>query len=301
MSDPPGLRAADTAHDVLTEAGVTAGVPTVGAALIRDGVNVLYRLPGDVVARIGPAGSYDTAAHLVRVSHWLDTIGVPAVRVLNSVQQPTMVGDQPVTWWAEIPEHRHATPAELGAALKRVHALPVPDALSLPVLDPFSGLDKAIAGATTLTDQDRVWLTNLLSELRHEYEHLQSGLPRYVIHGDAWQGNLVVPEDGAASVLLDLDRFGLGPREWDLVPLAVDHTDFGRITPAEYHVFVDAYGGYDVTTWPGYRTLATATELRWTTFAISKANTAPEATHEAGHRLACLRGDIQRPWQWTAF
>lgn len=294
MSDPP-------AHDVLTEAGVEAGVPTVGAALIRDGVNVLYRLPGDVVARIGPAGSHDTAAHLIRVSRWLAAIGVPAVRVLNNVRQPTLVGDRPVTWWAELPEHRHATPSELGAALKRLHALPVPDALSLPVLDPFSGLDKVITRAATLTDQDRVWLMDLLCRLRREYADLQSGLPLYVIHGDAWQGNFVLPENGAAAVLLDLDRFGLGPREWDLVPLAVDHTDFGRITPAEYHAFVDAYGGYDVTTWPGYRTLATATELRWTTFAISKANTSPGAAREARHRLDCLRGDIRHPWQWTAF
>lgn len=300
MSDTPDMRATRPALDVLTRAGVEAGVPTAGAELIRDGVNVLYRLPGDVVARIGPAGSYDTAAHLVRVSRWLATTEVPVVRVLGDVPQPVVVDGRPVTWWARLPRHRHATPAELGATLRRIHALTAPDSPPLPPLDPFSELDEAIADATTITHHDRAWLADLLARLRREHVELQSVLPRYVIHGDAWQGNLAVLEDGT-PVLLDLDHFGLGPREWDLVQLAVDHTDFARITSAEYEAFVNAYGGYDVTTQPGYRTMATTVELRWTAFALRKANTNPDAAKEAGHRVACLRGDVERPWQWTAF
>lgn len=288
------------AYEILVRAGAQAGVPTAGAELIREGINVLYHLPGGIVARIGPAGSYDTAAHLLRISRWLATTDVLAVRVLNGVPQPTMVGNRPVTWWIRLPDHRHASPAELGATLRRIHALTAPDWPPLPPLDPFNGLDEAIATATTITDRDRTWLTNLQAGLRREYAELRSELSRHVIHGDAWQGNLAVPEDGT-PVLLDLDHVGLGPREWDLIPLAVDHTDFARITPAQYDAFVNAYGGYDVTTWPGYRTLATTTELRWTAFILGKANTDPHAANEANHRLACLRGDIKRPWQWIPF
>ncbi|MGM1060656.1 phosphotransferase enzyme family protein [Saccharothrix sp. Mg75] len=299
-TDESSTQTAAPAYDVLITAGVRAGVPTAGAELIRDGGNVLYRLPGQVVARIGPAGSYNTATHAVRVARWLATTDVPAVRVLDDVEQPTMVGQRPVTWWAQLPEHRYATPTELGTTLRRIHTLAAPDSPRLPLLDPFSGLDEVIANATTVADHDRRWLVDLLADLRHRYAGLQSSLPQCVIHGDAWQGNLAVPENGPPT-LVDLDRVGLGPREWDLIPLAVDHTDFARITPADYDAFVDAYGGHDVTTHPGYRTLATTTELRWTAFTLRKAETDHKATNEATHRLACLRGDIQQPWKWTAF
>ncbi|MGM1058458.1 phosphotransferase family protein [Saccharothrix sp. Mg75] len=284
---------------MLSKAGVEAGVPTIGAELIRDGTNVLYRLPDGIVARIGPAGSYRTAAHSVRISRWLATTAVPAVRVADHGQQPVLVEDRPVTWWAQLPEHRHATPTELGAALKEVHALAVPALPPLPAFDPFHELDQVIAASAAVTDRDRAWLTDLIAALRHEYSELLSELLRCTIHGDAWQGNLAVPENHAPT-LMDLDHFGLGPREWDLIPLAVDRTDFARITPAEYEAFVDAYGGYDVTGHPGYRTLATITELRWIAFAIRKAKTSPKARGEAEYRLACLRGDIERPWRWTA-
>jgi hypothetical protein len=85
-----------------------------------------------------------------------------------------------------------------------------------------------------------------------------------------------------------------------LIALAVDRTDFERIDQAEYRAFVDAYGGYDVTTWPGYRTLADILELRWVCFALAKASTNPVAADQARHRIACLRGEIPRPWRWTA-
>ncbi len=92
----------------------------------------------------------------------------------------------------------------------------------------------------------------------------------------------------------------LGRREWDLVPLAVDYTDFARLTREDYSSFVDAYGGYDVTTVSGYRTIADIQELRWACFVLSRSATSTDAAHEARHRIACLRGDLPRPWSWTA-
>lgn len=134
-----------------------------------------------------------------------------------------------------------------------------------------------------------------------EYMTLVPELAWCVIHGDAWQGNLVVPVEGGAPVLLDLDHVGLGPREWDLISLAVDYTDFARITTSDYQDFVDAYGGYDMTTWSGYRTLATIRELRWTAFVLGKATANPKAAQQVRHRVACLRGEVERPWSWSAF
>lgn len=150
-----------------------------------------------------------------------------------------------------------------------------------------------------LSKDDRGWLAEHLSALRVDYADLPAGLPRRVIHGDAWQGNVIVP-DGGEPTLLDLDHVSVGPPEWDLVPLAVDHTDFARISTVDYGAFVDAYGS-DVTSWAGYRTLAAIRELRWTVFALSKADTGSAAAGEAEHRISCLRGQIPRPWTWAAF
>jgi hypothetical protein len=77
---------------------------------------------------------------------------------------------------------------------------------------------------------------------------------------------VVVGSDGVVTVL-DLDKVSLGRPEWDLVQLAVDYKDFSRIAEPEYRSFVEAYGGYDVTAWPGFRLLADIQELRWVGFA----------------------------------
>lgn len=58
--------------------------------------------------------------------------------------------------------------------------------------------------------------------------------------------------------MLDLDKVSLCRREWDLVQVAVDYTDFERTSESEYRSFVIAYGGYDVTERPG---IATGSDL----------------------------------------
>jgi aminoglycoside phosphotransferase (APT) family kinase protein len=120
-----------------------------------------------------------------------------------------------------------------------------------------------------------------------------------VIHGDAWQGNLLVPSTGT-PIFLDLDKVSLGRPEWDLIQLAVDHTDFNRLDNDDYHAFVTAYGGHDMTTTPEFRIYADIQELRWTAFAISLSHHSPAARTETAHRIACLRGRVQKPWQWNA-
>ncbi|MEV0675856.1 aminoglycoside phosphotransferase family protein [Actinosynnema sp. NPDC050436] len=288
-------------RDVLTVAAGKAGVPTAEATLIRDGANVTYEMAGGVVARVGPPGSQPAAARQIQASRWLADAGIAVVRAVDDIDQPTVARTRPVTWWVQLPEHRHATPAELGAALGRLHALAVPESPSFPVVNPFEGLRESIDGGTALSEDDRGWLRDLAKRLHDEYSTLTTSRPRCVIHGDAWQGNVVVPRAGGGPVLLDLDHVGIGPREWDLVSLTVDYTDFARLTDSDYQAFVDAYGGYDMTTWSGYRTLATIRELRWTAFVLGKAKTSPEAARQVRHRVACLRGEIERPWTWSAF
>lgn len=285
---------------VLTTAADLADLRSEGATLIRDGSNALYRLHGNIVARIGRAGTEETAAREVRVSRWLASVGVPAVHALANIPQPTVVGSRPVTWWDLLPEHRSATTAELGVVLRRLHGIARPSGIRLPVVDPFAGLDDSLDRAI-MPAEDRAWLRARLGQLREQYQELDLAQPRQVVHGDAWQANVAVPYSTGTPVLLDLEHAGMGNPAVDLAPIAGDYVDFARISDVDYQAFVDAYGGHDLTTEPVFRTLADIQEIRWTAFVLTKSSTDPRAHHEARHRIACLRGEVPRPWTWTAF
>jgi aminoglycoside phosphotransferase (APT) family kinase protein len=275
------------AADILVAAGQLAGVDVRGAELIRDGSNVLYRTTQGAVARIGKPGSKDVAELEVRVSRWLTEVDLPVVQLLPDVPQPTVVEDRPVTWWVLLPEHRPATPAELGAVLRTLHALPVPPELDLPHFDPFTGLAQRITETPGVSNADRVWLAHHLVELRERYDRLDLGEPTQVVHGDAWQGNVAVLASGEA-ILLDLEKVSIGHVEWDLVQLAVDRTDFARLTADEYQSFVTAYSGYDVTSSSAYRVLADIQELRWVCFVLSKSESSSNAACRGNQAPACL-------------
>src|SRR5688500_8844954 len=72
-------------------------------------------------------------------------------------------------------------------------------------------------------------------------------LPVGAIHGDAFIENLI---DGATGpVICDFDSSSDGPREWDLVPLAVGKLRFDY-PGDDYEVLARGYG-FDVISWPG--------------------------------------------------
>jgi Ser/Thr protein kinase RdoA (MazF antagonist) len=282
------------------EAAREAGLPAAAVELVRDGSNVVVRLGDGVVGRIGERRSLKQAAYTVRVACWLRSEGIATVEPLGDVPQPSVVRGRPVTWWRELPPHRPATPAELGAVLRTIHRLPLPATLALRPLDPFVHLDDRIGNAGWIQADDRAWLQQHLDGLRAEWASRSPGIQPAVIHGDAWQGNVAVPDSGD-PILLDLDRVGIGPRDWDLIPVAVDRVDFARIGEGEYQSFVDAYGGYDVTASSAFRMLADIAELRWVCFVAKRGRSDQAAADEACHRISCLRGRVPRPWRWTAF
>jgi aminoglycoside phosphotransferase len=285
---------------VLCAAAKVAGLDATDARLIRDGSHVMYRLAGDVVARVGRSGTSETAVREVAMSHWLNDSGLPTTQAIDGIPQPVIIEDHPVTWWRLLPEHREATSAELGRVLRTLHALPIPISPQLPIHDPFLNMAERITQTSALDAADRRWLITRVQQLRETYDDLTFDEPHHVVHGDAWQGNVAVSSSGSPT-LLDLEHISIGHADWDLIPLAVDHSDFARIDDADYASFVDAYGGHDVTGTPSFRVLAEIQELRWTCFVISKMTTDASAEDEARHRIACLRGDVARPWSWTAF
>lgn len=288
-----------SAAGILEQAAAHAGFDASTATPLRTGAHAIFELAGGIIARIGKPGSADTAHRELRISHWLNHSGIPAVQAVDTLPQPSVIDDHPVTWWQLIPDHRPSTPAELGAALACLHTLTPPTAFYLPEYQPFAGLEERITTATTVADEDRQWLIQHYTTLRRRYEQLPPVDRTSVIHGDAWQGNLVVPLTGTPT-FLDLDKVSLGRPEWDLIQLAVDHTDFNRLHNDDYHAFVTAYGGHDMTTTPEFRIYADIQELRWTAFAISLSHHRPTAEAETAHRIACLRGCVQKPWQWNA-
>lgn len=287
------------AAEVLTRAARLSNVDARGAVTVRDGSHAIFELPNGIVARIGKPHSYRTAQRELRISQWLNRNGIATVKAVNSIPQPTLVDERPVTWWTLIPDHRPSTPEELGTMLRRLHALTPPTEFPLPSYAPFDGVREPIESATTIAEDDRSWLLEQYARLHDLYDELDEPSQPRVIHGDAWQGNLVVPPSGE-PIVLDLDIVSVGWREWDLIQLAVDYTDFQRITNDQYRTFVDAYGGYDVTRWPGYRVIADIQEFRWAAFALGRSDTRQAAAAEAEHRIACLRGLVPKPWTWRA-
>jgi hypothetical protein len=156
----------------------TAGLSLEGAELIRAGENMLYRLPGRVVARVTRPGQVAAATKEVLVSRWLTSLGVPVVEALDDVDQPLVVHGRAVTFWRELPPHRNSTIPELAEVLWRLHALPAPD-FELPGLAPFVCLRERISEAAVLGQRDRDWLLAHLSNLQARGTAAGKTLVRY--------------------------------------------------------------------------------------------------------------------------
>lgn len=277
-----------------------AGLDAGQAELIRLGENAIYRLPGDVVIRIGRRGQLASAVKEVNVARWLESLDVPAVQVAPEIDQPVDADGRPTTFWRELPPHEHSTPAQVAEALRRLHAVARPTTFDLPPIAPFVRLTDRINNATHLPDDDRAWMRTRLAELQERYARIPAGLPQCVVHGDAWIGNVVYTSDGR-TVFLDLERTAMGPPEWDLVHTAIKYSSFAWITAEQYGEFCDIYG-HDVAEWGGFGLLRDIREFRMTCMAIQIASADKAYREQATHRLACIRGRLgPRPWSgWHA-
>ena len=219
--------------EVLQQAASHAGLDAADACLLRNGTNAVFLLPhANVVARLGRSGTADNAARQVEIASWLSANGINANLPIEGLDLVT-VGGRPVTWWTPIPSHRHATPAELGTVLRKIHDLPVPSTIDLPNLDIVEHVAERIGSAQALPASDRDWLQGRLAKLDADLAATVVIEARNVVHGDAWQGNLVVPDDGS-PILLDFDHVSIGHPARNLIPLAVDHEDFARIDAEDY-------------------------------------------------------------------
>jgi Ser/Thr protein kinase RdoA (MazF antagonist) len=286
---------ADSARSTLDAAAAEAGLSADGAELLRLGENAVYRLSDSVIARV--ARSADREGELrseVDVARWLETAEYPAVRALR-VEQPVVVGDRAVTFWHSVSEtDDYASPREVAELLRRLHGLEPPPDLRLPALAPFARAERRIRDAS-LPMADRFFLGQRLGELQTQYQRLRFDLPPGVIHGDASVGN-VIRDAAGQPVVIDLDGFAIGPREWDLVLTALYFDRFGWHTEEEYRRFVDVYG-VDIMRWAGYPVLADVREFLMVTWMSQKVGDEPRTAEEIAKRIEALRtGGSRRDW-----
>jgi Ser/Thr protein kinase RdoA (MazF antagonist) len=285
-------------RDALEQACVAAGIDADGARLLRVGSNAVYRLKPPVIVRVSrPGADADQVRRTVTVARWLESVGYPAVRAVD-VDQPVTVDGRLVTFWEPVSDDgdQYASTAEVAEVLVKLHSLTAPDYLRLPELAPFANAPRRIETNTWLNPEDRAFLITMLARMRAAYDGLEFTWPPGVIHGDANVGNVLRDRHGT-PVVIDLDGFAVGPREWDLALTAIYYDSFGWHTREEYEDFVRVYG-FDIMDWPGYPVMRAVREFLMVTWVIQKAAESGQAAAEARKRIAALRtGASRRDWQ----
>jgi len=283
---------------LLQRACVTAGIDAEGARLLRVGSNTVYRLTTPVVVRISrPGADVEHARRTVAVASWLESVNYPAVRVID-VEQPVVIDGHAITFWEAVSDDgdQYATVGEVAEVLVKLHGLVAPDDLHLPALERFDDAARRIETNNWLSPGDRDFLTETLARMREEYSELEFVLPRGVIHGDANVGN-VLRDYHDNPVVIDLDGFAIGPREWDVALTAIYYDSFGWHTREEYETFARVYG-FDIMQWTGYPTMRAVREFLMVTWVIQKADESEHAAAEARKRIAALRtGASRKDWQ----
>jgi Ser/Thr protein kinase RdoA (MazF antagonist) len=298
MNSGYALGEADT-RALLTKACTATGLDSDGARLLRLGSNAVYLLTEPVVARIArPDAGTEKAQRTVEVARWLESADYPAVRAI-SVDQPVIVDGHAVTFWEAVSDGSdYAVIAQVAEVIARLHALTAPESLHLPELYPFKNAGERIASSDWLGPDDQDFMNSELARLQAGYARLESALPHGVIHGDANIGNVLSDHHGQ-PVVIDLDDFATGPREWDLIQTAIFYDRFGWHTREEYETFTKVYG-YDIMQWPGYPMLAGIREFIMVTWIVQKASESEKMSAEARKRVDALRTGASRK-DWLPF
>lgn len=286
----------ESATRTLEQVCKRTGLSPAGAELIRIGENAVFRLQEPVIVRIARTSRYaDAAAKEVAVARWLESAGYPATRAL-AVEQPITVDGRVATVWESVSKREeYGDIHQVATLIRDLHNLALPDDLELPELDPFVRADTRLAKVRGVSDDDLEFLHAGLADARRKWSELEFELPRGPVHGDANIGNVIRAEDGHA-VLIDLDGFATGPREWDLIQTAMFYDRFGWHTREEYETFVDIYG-YDLLEWSGYPALASIRERLMTIWLSQKAGDDERSTAEVHKRIQDMRtGASRRDW-----
>jgi aminoglycoside phosphotransferase (APT) family kinase protein len=264
--------------------------------LIKFTNNAVFRLTRDpaVVRIAGSSAVRDRIGTVVQVAAWLAGQDVPAVRLWPDIAQPVSAAGQLATVWQFVPPvGDRPTGTDLAALLLRFHALPTPP-FPMPMWAPFKEIRQRLAEPEGLHPDDHAFLLRRCDELEAELADVQYVLPRGIIHGDPFLGNLIPGANG--PVLCDFDSTCIGPREWDLTPIAVGKLRFNY--PHDDHSLVVARYGFDVTTWDGFPVLRRIRELKLVTSVVPVLRSNPGIRDQWQHRLTTFKhGDASAKWE----
>lgn len=277
------------------------GLPVEGLQLVRLHSNGVFRLPRQqVVVRVGSgADAAARAGRAVQVARWLGELGYPTVLPAAGLAQPVVLddpagGQAAVTFWREVDlDDRPVRAGELGRLLRQLHNLADPP-WSLPLFRPLDRLVAQIQVSSWLDEGDRRWLADRAAELHRALASSTFALgPPGLVHGDAQLAN-VLRTAGGGPLLADWDGVAVAPREWDLVPTAVE-VRFGG-APSLLAELLESYGA-DPTGTDGWLVLRDIYELRSVAAHIRRAPVSPPHAAEAARRIASLRrGDRDARW-----
>jgi hypothetical protein len=286
-------------QDSLRIACEVRGLNGAGAKLIHHYNNAVYLLPAEgAVARvtIGSAG-HEAALRAHAVARWLTTErGFPATSPLDDVMPVEVDATSVVSFWMYYPQGDRSLPTsrDLGPILRQLHNAgnaPVP----LPEWVPLASLQRALDNMddhAVLTSDEWSWLRGEVAAVRENVASLRWPLPRGLIHGDAWAGNLLwaASEFTSPAVLGDWDGLAIGPREVDLIPTWHAARRYAK-GKAWIREFVDGYG-YDLAVWPGYGTLYRMRDLMQITGPLRRARPGNVFAAALRQRLTgCMRHD----------
>lgn len=288
-------------NSILIAACRAAGFDRAGAKLLRFGENAIYHLPSEqIVVRIGR--SLVAAAKEVHVAGWLAEHGFPSARLVDDFDAgPLVVDDLPVTAWHFVEQSEDPiTSADFGRVLHDLHALPDPADFRLPAFEPMPKIPGRLEqlAKTDIPRADLEFLYERFGEVSEAFDQLTFRLAPGAVHGDAHPGNCMRTKDGTI-LLIDLEDFAYGPREWDAAVISVRYQAFGWESEEDYRGYVGAYG-FDPISWPGFPTVRAARELNMTTWLAQRFGTLPELDAEVLKRINDLRDD-QALRHWEVF
>ncbi|MEU6718280.1 aminoglycoside phosphotransferase family protein [Nonomuraea sp. NPDC046802] len=272
------------------------GLSSRDAELIKFTNNAVFRLPHTpAVVRI--AGSTTTRTRVptvVSVARWLARHDFPAVRLLPGMAQPLQLDGHLVTVWEHVPEvGTRPTGADLGILLRRFHGLTDPPP-ELPQWQPIMEIRQRLAEPEELSSDDHAFLQSVCDEVEAQLVPVRYVLAPGIIHGDAFLGNVIAGPSG--PMLCDFDGTTIGPREWDLTPVAVGSLRMDY--PAdEHHPLAEQYG-FDVTRWEGFAVLRRLRELKLVTSVLPILRSHPSIRPQWEYRMRSFKADdLTAKWQ----
>ncbi|OLB80226.1 MAG: hypothetical protein AUI14_07450 [Actinobacteria bacterium 13_2_20CM_2_71_6] len=248
-----------------------------------------------VVVRIaGSTTMRQRAAKVVSVARWLAERGIPAVRLLPEIDQPVLIDEQVATLWHAVqPVGPAPNGTDLGRLLRQLHT--TPDAApELPPWQPLQSIRSRLADAEGLDPDSYAFLSQACDDIEAALVGVRYALTEGVIHGDATVANLI--PGPAGPVICDFDSTSIGPREWDLTPVATGHLRFAN--KANNQTLLAATYGFDVTAWEGFPAFRRLRELQLVTSVVPVLRSNPALRERWQHRLLTFRaGDEDARWE----